>query len=69
MIQSRTGSGTVRLAPRESRNQAVLELLDSAGGITQIRMSPDELRLLAAQMNKVAGHLQALHLSEEVTQP
>ena len=68
MIQSRTGSGTVRLAPRESRNQAVLELLDNVGGITQIRMSPQELRMLAAQMNKVASHLQALILDEEVTQ-
>ena len=69
VLQSRTGSGTVRLAPRERRNQAVLELLDNAGGITQIRMSPDELRTLAAQLMKVAGHLQALNLSEEVTQP
>lgn len=69
MLQSRTGSGTVRLAPRERRNQAVLELLDCAGGITQIRMSPDELRYLAMQMMKVAGHLQAMNLSEEVTQP
>ena len=69
VIHSRTGSGTVRLAPRERRNQAVLELLDSAGGITQIRLSADELKFLAAQMNKVASHLQALNLSEEVTQP
>ena len=69
VIQSRTGSGAVRLAARERRNQAVLELLDSAGGITQVRLSPDELRFLAAQMMKVAGHLQALNLSEEVTQP
>lgn len=69
MIASRNGSGMVRLAPREARNQAVLEVLDAAGGITQIRLSPDELRVLAAQMNKVAGHLQALFNSEEVTQP
>jgi hypothetical protein len=69
VIQSRTGSGAVRLAPREAKNQAVLELLDNAGGITQIRMSPDELRRLAAQMNKVAGHLEAVNNSEEVTQP
>jgi hypothetical protein len=47
----------------------VLELLDSSGGITQIRLSSDELRVLAAQLNKVAAHLQALYLSEEVTQP
>ena len=58
----------MRLAPRERHNLAVLELLDSAGGITQIRMSPDELRVLAAQLMKVAGHLEAMNHAEEVTQ-
>ena len=69
VLQSRTGSGAVRVAPREKRNQAVLEVLDSSGGITQIRLSSDELRTLAAQLMKVAAHLQALNQSEEVTQP
>ena len=69
MLQSRTGSGAVRVAPRDKKNQAVLELLDSSGGITQIRLSSDELRVLAAQLMKVASHLQAMSLSEEVTQP
>lgn len=66
---SQTGSGAVRVAPRGKRNQAVIELLDSSGGITQIRLSTDELRVLAAQLMKVASHLQAMNLSEEVTQP
>ena len=47
----------------------MLEVLDVSGGITQIRLTPDELRALAAQLNKVAGHLQALNLEDEVTQP
>ncbi|MBS1148970.1 MAG: hypothetical protein H6Q89_668 [Myxococcaceae bacterium] len=68
VLQSRTGSGAVRVAPRDKRNQAVLEVLDVSGGITQIRLSPDELRTLAAQLVKVASHLQALNQSEEVTQ-
>ena len=57
------------MAPRDKRNQAVLEVLDSSGGITQIRLSSDELRVLAAQLMKVAAHLQALNLEDEVTQP
>ena len=69
VLQSRTGSGTVRVAPRDKRNQAVIELLDASGGITQIRLTADELRVLAARMMKVASHLQALNLSDEVTQP
>ena len=69
VIQSRTGSGAVRCAPRDKRNQAVLEVLDASGGITQIRLSSDELRLLASQLMKVAAHLQALNLEDEVTQP
>ena len=68
VIQSRTGSGAVRCAPREKKNQAVLEVLDSSGGITQIRLSPDELRVLAQQLMKVAAHLQAVNIEEEVTQ-
>jgi len=68
VIQSRTGSGAVRVAPREKRNEAVVELLDASGGITQIRLSGDELRLLAAQLMKVAAHLQAMNLADEVTQ-
>ena len=69
VIQSATGSGALRVAPRESRNQAVLEVLDAAGSITQIRLTSEELRVLSAQLMKVAAHLQALNLSEEVTQP
>ena len=68
MLQSRTGSGVVRVAPRDKRNEAVVELLDPSGGITQIRLSSDELRTLAQQLLKVAAHLQALYLPDEVTQ-
>ena len=69
VLSSRTGTGAVRVAPRVSRNQAALELLDSAGEIIQIRLSADELRVLAATLLKVAAHLQANNLAEEATQP
>jgi hypothetical protein len=59
----------VRLAARERHNQAALEVLDAAGGIIQIHLAGDELRLLAAQLMKIAAQLQASNLSEEVTRP
>ena len=68
-LRSRTGTGAVRVAARSQRNQAALEVLDAGGGITQIRLSADELRLLAAQLMKVAAALQAAPAAEEVTQP
>ena len=43
----------MRVAARAQRNQAALEVLDAVGGITQIRLSADELRVLAAQFMKV----------------
>lgn len=69
VIQSRTGSGAIRVAPRESKAQAAVEVLDASGGITQIKLTAEELRVLAAQLMKVAVHLEALSLSDEVTQP
>ncbi len=69
VLQSRTGTGAIRVAPRESKNQAAVEVLDASGGITQIKLTSEELRVLSAQLMKVAVHLEALNLSDEVTQP
>jgi hypothetical protein len=60
-------AGAVRIVPRVRQNRAVLEVLDVAGGITQIRMTPDELRTLAGAFLKVATALNALSEPEEVT--
>ena len=68
VLKSRTGTGAVRLAPRLKRGQAALEVLDPTGGIIQIRLTPDELRLLAAALMKVAVHLESNSGQEEVTQ-
>jgi hypothetical protein len=57
------------VAPRLARNQAVVEQLDAAGGITQIRLTPDELRRYAAALMKVAAALENCHQDEESTQP
>ena len=64
------GTGaTFRLAPRIQRNQAVFELLDPAGQITQVRLSPDDMRRVAAALMKVAAVLETSNASEETTQP
>lgn len=60
---------TFRLAPRVQRNQAVVEVLDTAGAITQVRLSPDDMRRVAAAMMKVAAALETSNASEETTQP
>ena len=46
-----------------------MEQLDAAGGITQIRLTPDELRRYAAALMKVAAALEHCHQDEESTQP
>jgi hypothetical protein len=51
------------------RNQAVVEQLDAAGGITHMRMTPDELRRFAAALMKVAAALESSRQEEETTQP
>ncbi|MBI3183490.1 MAG: hypothetical protein HYZ28_15235 [Myxococcales bacterium] len=68
VLHAHNGSGAVRVCPRHRRNLAVLEVLDLVGGITHIRLSPDELRVLAAAFMKVAAALQATAASEEITQ-
>ena len=45
-----------------------MEVLDPTGGIIQIRMTPEELRLLAAALMKVAVHLESSTEQEEITQ-
>lgn len=68
VVVSTTGA-TFRLAPRVLRNQAVLEVMDGAGEITHVRISPDDMRRLAAALLKVAAALEASNASEETTQP
>jgi hypothetical protein len=68
-LQSRTGTGQVRVAPRMKRNQAALEVVDASGGITQLRLTAEELRVLAANLMKVVALLNAANHSEEITQP
>ena len=67
MVVSSTGTGTVRVAPRIGRNQAVIEQLDAAGGITQIRMTPDELRRYAVVLMRIAALLEEELQSDEAT--
>lgn len=68
VFRAQNGTGTVRVSPRERRSRAALEVLDAAGGITQISLAPDELRALASALLKVAAALQAVAEDEEVTQ-
>lgn len=60
---------TFRVAPRLARNRAVLEVLDEAGDITQVRVSPDDMRRLAAALMKIAAVVEASTPSEETTRP
>jgi hypothetical protein len=69
VLKSTTGTGTVRIAPRLQRNQAVVEQIDSAGGITQIRMTTIELRRYAAALMKIAAAIENTHTDEDSTQP
>jgi len=68
VIASATGA-TLRIAPRVHRRQAVLEVMDAAGEITQVRVSPDDLRRIAAAFMKVASALETANASDETTQP
>ncbi len=68
VIASATGA-TFRLAPRVHRRHAVLEVMDAAGEITQVRVSPDDLRRLAAALMKTAAAIETANASEETTQP
>ncbi|MBL8953550.1 MAG: hypothetical protein JNK82_22430 [Myxococcaceae bacterium] len=68
VISSATGA-TLRIAPRLARRQAVVEVMDTAGEITQVRVSPDDLRRIAAAFMKVAAALETANASEETTRP
>lgn len=68
MIAAQSGA-TFRLAPRLQRNQAVLEVLDAAGEITQVRVSPGDMRRIAAALMKIASVLETSNASDETTQP
>ncbi len=67
-VVSSTGTGMVRVAARVSRSQAVIEQLDAVGGITQIRMTPDELRRYAVVLMRVAAVLEEERHTEEATE-
>lgn len=68
VVGSGTGA-TFRIAPRINRQQAVLEVLDSAGNITQVRLGPDDMRRLAAALMKVSVAVENTDASDETTQP
>ena len=58
-----------RIAARLQRNKAVVEVLDASGNITQVQLSPDDMRRLAAGLMKVAAVLETTNASDETTQP
>jgi hypothetical protein len=68
VIGSSTGA-TFRIAPRLNRHQAVLEVMDAAGAITQVRLSPEDMRRLAAALMKLSVAVEAADASDETTQP
>jgi hypothetical protein len=68
-LRSSTGTGAVRVAPRANKSQVALEVLDAAGGITQIRLTAEEVSALADHLNKlVAGPKGNRRTTDEVTQ-
>jgi hypothetical protein len=68
VIAAQSGA-TFRIAPRLQKNVAVFELLDAAGDITQVRVSPDDMRRIAAALMKIAAVLETTNASDETTQP
>ncbi|MHB8877479.1 MAG: hypothetical protein ACYC8T_27620 [Myxococcaceae bacterium] len=62
------GSGTVRVSAKSKESQALLEVLGVAGTVSQIKLTPGELRVLAQTLNKVAAALTAAAMADEVTQ-
>ena len=62
------GTGAVRVSARSRQCRAVLEVLGVGGAVSQVRLSPAELRLLARSLDRVASALAATAMPDEVTQ-
>jgi hypothetical protein len=67
VVITSAGGAILRVAPRLARNRAVVEVLDPAGGITQVRVGPEDLRRFAAGLMKVAAALEAANESDGET--
>lgn len=67
-LRSSTGTGAVRVAPRQNRSQVALEVLDAAGGITQIRLTLAETEVLAEHLARLASPTKSRRPTDEVTQ-
>jgi hypothetical protein len=68
-LRSSTGTGAIRVAPRANKSQLAVEVLDSAGSITQIRLTVAEAEALADHLNKlIAPQRSPRRTTDEVTQ-
>jgi hypothetical protein len=67
-LRSSTGTGAVRVAPRANKSQVALEVLDAAGGITQIRLSLPEAEVLSEHLAKLAAPTRSRRPTDAVTQ-
>jgi hypothetical protein len=67
-LRSSTGTGAVRVAPRANKSQVAIEVLDAAGGITQLRLTLPETEVLAEHLAKPASPTRSRRPTDEVTQ-
>jgi hypothetical protein len=67
-LRSKTGTGAVRVAPRPNKSEVALEVLDAAGGITQIRLTLAEAEALAEHLAKLSAPTKSRRPTDEVTQ-
>ena len=67
-LRSSTGTGAIRIAPRANKSQIAVELLDAAGGITQIRLTLVEIDAVVDHLNKLVRPQKNRRTTDEVTQ-
>ena len=67
-LRSSTGTGAVRIAARQGKSQIAFEVLDAAGDITQLRLTTDEVKVLADHLLKLVSALKRRTRTDEVTQ-
>ena len=68
-LRSSTGTGAIRVAPRANKSQVAVDVLDAAGGITQIRLTVPEVEALAEHLQKLAAPSKSPRRpTDEVTQ-
>lgn len=69
-LRSSTGTGAIRIAPRANKSQVAVEVLDAAGGITQIRLTAAEVEAVAEHLKKVLATAEgrSRHRTDEVTE-